>query len=357
MSESFAALQAGGMLTLAVPTELGGMGATIREIFPVLWGQQAPVRHISGVAAVAIEAMVRNDVQAVFAIPVMLQRMVDQVPDLAEHARRLTKLRVIATSGSAYPSGFTTRFMDAVGDVLYNLYGSTEASWVAIATPQDLRRDPDTAGTPPLGTVVRIVDGDGNEVPEGEKGRIFCGNELVFDGYTSGADKDRMDGLVATGDLGYVKDGLYFVAGREDDMIVSGGENVYPSEVESLLAEHPAVLAAAAITAAATPLATAAPREACGSGSRGVCATTQPARPNVDCYQSMPADPSRPPSPPTTRPCCSTPRARRAPPRARSSRTATCSAAVPRSPRRSTSGRGRAWARPCRSSTSSASRR
>lgn len=189
----------------------------------------------------AIEAMVRNDVQAVFAIPVMLQRMVDQVPDLAEHARRLAKLRVIATSGSAYPSGFTTRFMDAVGDVLYNLYGSTEASWVAIATPQDLRRDPDTAGTPPLGTVVRIVDGDGNEVPEGEKGRIFCGNELVFDGYTSGADKDRMDGLVATGDLGYVKDGLYFVAGREDDMIVSGGENVYPAEVESLLVQHPAV--------------------------------------------------------------------------------------------------------------------
>ena len=195
----------------------------------------------------AIEAMVRNDVQAVFAIPVMLQRMVDQVPDLAEHARRLTKLRVIATSGSAYPSGFTTRFMDAVGDVLYNLYGSTEASWVCIATPADMRRHPNTAGTPPLGTVVKILDEDGKELPKGETGRIFCGNELVFDGYTNGKTKDFVDGLVSTGDMGHVEGDLYFVDGRDDDMIVSGGENVYPIEVEGLLAEHPAVREVSAI--------------------------------------------------------------------------------------------------------------
>lgn len=75
----------------------------------------------------------------------------------------------------------------------------------------------------------------------GETGRIFAGNELVFDGYTDGRTKERLHGLVSTGDMGSVRDGLYFVAGRDDDMIVSGGENVYPSEVESLLVQHPAV--------------------------------------------------------------------------------------------------------------------
>jgi acyl-CoA synthetase (AMP-forming)/AMP-acid ligase II len=175
-----------------------------------------------------------------FAIPVMLQRMME-LPADPDGRRRRPDLRVVATSGSAYPHGFTTRFMDEYGDVLYNLYGSTEASWVCIATPKDMRRHPDTAGTPPLGTVVRILGTDDREVEPGETGRIFAGNDLVFDGYTSGATKDFVDGLVSTGDMGHVEDGLYFVDGRDDDMIVSGGENVYPVEVESLLVEHPAV--------------------------------------------------------------------------------------------------------------------
>lgn len=184
-------------------------------------------------------ALEEHEVDAMFAVPVMLQRMMELPSD--PDARERRRLRVVATSGSAYPSGFTTTFMDEYGDVLYNLYGSTEASWVCIATPQDLRRDPDTAGTPPLGTRVLVLDDDGREVAPGETGRIFAGNELVFDGYTDGRTKERLHGLVSTGDMGSVRDGLHFVAGRDDDMIVSGGENVYPSEVESLLVQHPAV--------------------------------------------------------------------------------------------------------------------
>ena len=188
----------------------------------------------------AKDALEAHDCHAMFAVPVMLQRMME-LPADPDARRRRPHLRVVATSGSAYPHGFTTTFMDEYGDVLYNLYGSTEASWVCIATPQDLRRDPNTAGTPPLGTVVRILDLDDREVAPGETGRIFCGNDLVFEGYTSGSTKDFVDGLVSTGDMGHVRDGLYFVDGRDDDMVVSGGENVYPIEVESLLIEHPAV--------------------------------------------------------------------------------------------------------------------
>ncbi|WP_427384609.1 AMP-binding protein [Janibacter sp. G56] len=179
-------------------------------------------------------------VDAVFAVPVMLQRMLE-LPDDGRSADR-SRLRVVATSGSAYPSGFTTRFMDAYGEVLYNLYGSTEASWISIATPAHLRRHADTAGTPPLGTIVRLVGEDGRDVPDGERGRIFCGNGLVFEGYTAGAaNKEFLDGLVATGDVGHREGGLLFVDGRDDDMIISGGENVFPSEVESALIDHPAI--------------------------------------------------------------------------------------------------------------------
>lgn len=220
----------------------------------------APIFHTWGYAAVQLgfalrattvlrrnfeaqdakESLERHGCHVMFAVPVMLQRMLDLPPDPAARRRR-PHLRVVATSGSALAHGFATRFMDEYGDVLYNLYGSTEASWVSIATPADLGRHPDTAGTPPLGTVVRILDARGNAVPAGGTGRIFCGNDLVFEGYTSGATKEFVDGLVSTGDLGHLRDGLLFVDGREDDMIVSGGENVYPVEVESLLEAHPDV--------------------------------------------------------------------------------------------------------------------
>ena len=170
-------------------------------------------------------------------VPIMLQRMVGQ----SSRPGRLRHLRIAAVSGSALPPGFATKFMDEYGDVLYCFYGSTEASWVCIATPEHLRRDPATVGTPPLGTVVRIVDQDGREVPSGQTGRVFCGNGMTFAGYTSGESREDLDGMVATGDLGHVKDGLYFLDGRVDSMVVSGGENVYPDEVEALLAGHPAV--------------------------------------------------------------------------------------------------------------------
>jgi len=190
-------------------------------------------------------ALVDESCAALFAVPVMLRRMLDLPPDPRGPIHELTpNLRVVATSGSALPAGLATRFMDEYGEVLYNLYGSTEASWVSIATPADLRRDPDTAGTPPRGTVVRIVDDDGRDVAPGRVGQILCGNDFTFEGYTSGSggvEARRADALVDTGDLGHQRDGLVFVDGRADDMVVSGGENVYPAEVENLLQDHPAV--------------------------------------------------------------------------------------------------------------------
>ncbi|MCR3749694.1 AMP-binding protein [Lentzea californiensis] len=164
---------------------------------------------------------------AMFVVPVMLQRMLE--------VGHRPKLRIIASSGSSLPPKVAARTLEEFGPVLYNLYGSTEVSWASIATPEEMLREPGTAGRPPLGTRLAIVDGQGEPVAPGETGRIFVGNEMLFDGYTNGTSKESLNGLMSTGDLGYLKDGLLFVAGRDDEMIVSGGENVYPHDVEDLL--------------------------------------------------------------------------------------------------------------------------
>jgi acyl-CoA synthetase (AMP-forming)/AMP-acid ligase II len=189
----------------------------------------------------------RHRATALVVVPVMLQRILELPPEtLARYDT--SSLRVIAVSGSALPGELATRVMDTFGDVLYNLYGSTEVAWATIATPEDLRAAPGTAGRPPLGTVVKLLDGDGHEVPQGQPGRIFAGNEVVFDGYTGGGGKEVVGGLMSTGDTGHLDaTGRLFVDGREDEMIVSGGENVFPREVEDLLARHAQIEEAAVI--------------------------------------------------------------------------------------------------------------
>jgi fatty-acyl-CoA synthase len=136
--------------------------------------------------------------------------------------------------------------MDLFGDNLYNLYGSTEVAWATIATPEDLREAPGTAGKPPRGTIVKLFDDDGKPVEQGDTGRIFVGNEMQFEGYTGGGGKDVIEGLMSSGDVGHFDEkGRLFVDGRDDDMIVSGGENVFPQEVEDLLAGHQKIAEAA----------------------------------------------------------------------------------------------------------------
>jgi fatty-acyl-CoA synthase len=165
----------------------------------------------------------------------MLQRILE-LPEETISQYDLSNLRVIAASGSALPGELAVKVMDLFGDVLYNLYGSTEVAWATIATPEDLRAAPGTAGRPPRGTIVKLFDEEGHDAGPGETGRIFVGNEMLFEGYTGGGNKDVIAGLMATGDVGHFDDGgRLFVDGRDDEMIVSGGENVFPREVEDLI--------------------------------------------------------------------------------------------------------------------------
>jgi acyl-CoA synthetase (AMP-forming)/AMP-acid ligase II len=189
----------------------------------------------------------RHRCDALAVVPVMMQRILE-LPEEVRSRYDVSSLRVVAASGSALPGDLAIEWMDTFGDNLYNLYGSTEVAWASIATPADMRAAPGTAGRPPRGTVVKLYDEEKREVAPGETGRIFVGNEMLFEGYTGGGTKDVIGNLMATGDVGrFDEGGRLFVEGRDDEMIVSGGENVFPKEVEDLLARHEAVAEAAAL--------------------------------------------------------------------------------------------------------------
>ena len=180
-------------------------------------------------------------------VPVMFDRIMD-LPDDVRNRYSAKSLRFATASGSRMRPDVVTAFMDQFGDVIYNNYNATEAGMIATATPADLRAAPDTAGRPADGTELRILSADHREVADGEVGQIFVRSSTLFDGYTSGATKDFHDGFMASGDMGYLDAaGRLFVVGRDDEMIVSGGENVYPIEVEKTLTAHPGVAEAAVL--------------------------------------------------------------------------------------------------------------
>jgi acyl-CoA synthetase (AMP-forming)/AMP-acid ligase II/carbon monoxide dehydrogenase subunit G len=195
----------------------------------------------------ALSEVARSRADALAVVPVMMQRIMD-LPEETRAKYDTSSLKVVAASGSALTGDLATRWMDAFGDNLYNLYGSTEVAFASIATPADMRAAPGTAGRAARGTVLKLYDEHGVEASAGETGRIFVGNEMLFEGYTGGGSKDVIGNLMATGDVGRLDDaGRLFVEGRDDEMIVSGGENVFPKEVEDLLSRHDAVNDVAAI--------------------------------------------------------------------------------------------------------------
>ena len=194
-----------------------------------------------------VAAIVRHRVHMLVGVPVMLSRLLE-VPEAELLVLRNSELEAVVSAGAPLTGALSVRLMDALGDKLYNLYGSTETGFGAIANPADLRRAPGTVGRPPLGTKLAILTPDRHELPAGQTGAIFLGGPLVFEGYSGGGSKEMVRGLMNTGDLGHLDAaGRLFVDGREDDMIVSGGENVFPGEVEEVLAHHPQVADVAVI--------------------------------------------------------------------------------------------------------------
>jgi fatty-acyl-CoA synthase len=194
-----------------------------------------------------IRSIERHQASAMVMVPVMLQRAVDKLGEM-DSPPDTSSLRIIFLSGSQLGADLARRATEAFGPVVYNLYGSTEVAYATIATPEDLREAPSSVGKVVRGSVVKLLDENCHEVPRGETGRIFVGNIGQFEGYTGGGSKEMVDGLMSSGDVGHFdENGRLFIDGRDDEMIVSGGENVFPGEVEELLGQHDSISEAAVI--------------------------------------------------------------------------------------------------------------
>lgn len=231
-------LRTGSRISVAMPM-FHGLGLGMLMLTVALGGTVLTHRRFDAEAALAQASLHRAD--AFTAVPVVLARILD-LPQRVRARNPVPYLRVVLSSGDRLDPTLGQRFMDAYGDILYNGYGSTEAGIGALATPVDLRHAPETVGKPVAGCPLRILDENDGPVDPGVIGRIFVGGALASEGYTAGGAKAVVDGMTSTGDMGYLDDaGRLFIVGREDDMIISGGENVYPRAVENALGEHPDV--------------------------------------------------------------------------------------------------------------------
>jgi fatty-acyl-CoA synthase len=195
--------------------------------------------------ATALADVAAHRVTHLVGVPVMLQRILElPIADRSRHDTR--SLRAVVSAAAPLAPHLATAFMDAFGDVVFDLYGSTETGLASLAGPADLRAAPGTVGRAPRGVTLKVLDADRAEAPAGVTGHVFLGSGLVFDGYSGGGSREVVRGMMNTGDLGHLDAaGRLFIDGREDDMIVSGGENVFPQEVADELLALDAVADAA----------------------------------------------------------------------------------------------------------------
>jgi fatty-acyl-CoA synthase len=245
----------GGILS-HVPFKSGELTSLPAPMFHALGFLHATIAMMLGTTlvlrrrfkpATVLEDIEKHKVTAMVVVPVMLSRILDAL-DAMERKPDLSSLRIVFVSGSQLGAELAQRALKDLGPVIYNLYGSTEIAFATIARPKDLSINPATVGPVVKGVKVKILDDNGNELPQGEVGRIFVGTTFPFEGYTGGGHKQIIDGLMSSGDVGYFDEhNLLYVSGRDDEMIVSGGENVFPAEVEDLISGHPEVIEATAL--------------------------------------------------------------------------------------------------------------
>jgi len=194
-----------------------------------------------------LEDLEKHKATAMVVVPVMLARILEAIEKM-DKKPELSSLKIVFVSGSALGADLAERALKDLGPVIYNMYGSTEIAFATIAEPKHLQFNSSTVGPVVKGVKVKIYDDNGKELPQGEVGRIFVGNAFPFEGYTGGGKKQIIDGLLSSGDVGYFDENdLLYISGRDDEMIVSGGENVFPAEVEDCLSAHPDVVEATAI--------------------------------------------------------------------------------------------------------------
>jgi len=189
-----------------------------------------------------LELVQRSSVPSAAMVPTMLHRVLE-LPEEVRNRYDTRSLRIVFAGGAPLPARLAIDFMDAFGDVIYEFYGATETGLVTLAKPEDLRAAPGTIGKAIPGNDIRLLDDRKRDVPTGEVGELYVKNKLLVAGYhkdEAATLSSMVDGYFSVGDLARRdRDGRYFIEGRKRDMVISGGVNVYPAEVEGVLEQHP----------------------------------------------------------------------------------------------------------------------
>jgi fatty-acyl-CoA synthase len=197
-----------------------------------------------------LELVERHAVTTTAVVPTMLHRVLD-LPLATRKKYDARTLRAVFSGGAPLPAPLATDFMDAFGDVLFNFYGATETGLVTLAKPADLRAAPGTIGRALPGNEIRLLGEDGREVKPGLVGELYVKNKMLVAGYhndSAATEQSMNDGFFSVGDLARADvSGHYFIEGRKRDMVISGGVNVYPAEVEGALEQHPDVAECAVV--------------------------------------------------------------------------------------------------------------
>lgn len=180
----------------------------------------------------ACALIARHQIEAITVVPVMLQRMLAHAPD------QMKPLKCVISGGALLNPQLARETLQSLGPVLFNMYGTSEAGVCIMADSDLLSRRPESIGRPLPGVRVRILDSHGQSVPDGEAGRL-----AIRSTWTVNRSNWTETGDIAIRDA----DGNLFLRGRSDDMIVSGGENVYPIELENVLVTHPDIESVAVV--------------------------------------------------------------------------------------------------------------
>jgi fatty-acyl-CoA synthase len=206
------------------------------------------MNHFDPEAALGI--IQRERVTCSLMVPTMIVRLAN-LPEATLRAYDTSSLRWIMSAAAPLTTEAARRFMAAFGPILWNFYGATETGLVTLAGPGDHVERPGTIGRALRGNEIRLLADDGRDVAPGAVGELYARNSTLISGYhknTEATASAQRDGFFSVGDMGRVDaDGYYYLESRKHDMVISGGVNIYPREIEDHLHTHPAILEAAVV--------------------------------------------------------------------------------------------------------------
>ncbi|MFK7914239.1 MAG: AMP-binding protein [Pseudomonadales bacterium] len=219
------------------------------SFLPLLAGSTVVMRHRFD-SAEMLQIIDDHKVTNVHLVPTQFRRLLN-LEDSARNSFKGDSLQIVWHGAAPCPPEVKRQMIDWWGPIVSEYYGSTEGSIVAMTSAEDWLQKPGTVGKPSPTVEIRVVDENGNDVPQGESGEIYVRNLMGTDfEYHNEPEKTKAahlaPGVFTFGDIGYFdEDGYLFLSDRKIDMIISGGVNIYPAEVEGILATHPAVQDAA----------------------------------------------------------------------------------------------------------------